>query len=456
MKLFYSVSRLLLTLTASFLIISNDSHSQTSLSFTTIPVSDPDLVAPGRGAEQWHDRTDVNVPVQGTNTRPMDVYFRFVATRISTSTKGVYNFSYLDNLFNDAIDNRQKLSFGIMTCYPDGGTDVGLVAFDGGTACYPQWLHQEMQAESVKDWRTGSTWTPNYNSSRYLTWLLDLNSAINAHIEATSYNGVRYRDVVNCIDIRGYGAWGEWHSGYTPNNQVSDYPSGTFPTVASLKAIVDAHTNAFPNFQLVNMIAAFDANYLGNTRNPPEIAHYILTHRGTNKGPIGWRRDQWGALDGYLKSYLEDNTRSFNGVVFNTLIMERWKTAPITGEPPAWVPDDYSDLERQIRLYHATSFGNGNYGTNSPNGTIGNRVRAASKASGYRMVIEGGSMATSITTGTAFPITLNWKNIGISPTYENWDIVFELKNSGGTTVWSGKSAFQLRLFLPQGKCYSKN
>ena len=449
MKLFYSVSRLLVSLTASFLIIFNNSYAQTSLSFSAIPVSDPDLVAPGRGAEQWHDRTDVNVPVEGTNTRPMDVYFRFVATRITTNTRGVYNWSYLDNWFNTAINNRQKISFGIMTVYPDGGTDVGLVAFDGGTACYPQYLHDLMQSESVKDWRTGSTWTPNYNSQHYLTWLLELNQAVNAHIEATSFNGVRYRDVVNCIDIRGYGAWGEWHSGYTPNNQVSDYPSGTFPTVATLKSIVDAHLNAFPNFQLVNMIAAFDANYLGNTMNPPEIAHYILTHRGTNKGPIGWRRDQWGALDSYLKAYLEDNTRSFNGVVFNTLIMERWKTSPITGEPPAWIPDDYSDLERQIRLYHATSFGNGNYGTNSPNATIANRVRSASKASGYRLILEGGSMATSITTGTPFSLTLNWKNIGISPTYENWDIIFELKNSAGTTVWSGKSAFQLRLFLPQ-------
>jgi hypothetical protein len=105
-----------------------------------------------------------------------------------------------------------------------------------------------MQSESVKDWRTGSTWTPNYNSPSYLTWLLDLNKAINAHIEATTYNGVKYKDVVNCIDIRGYGAWGEWHSGYTPNNQVSDYPAGTFPTVATLKAIVDATSRDFPIF----------------------------------------------------------------------------------------------------------------------------------------------------------------------------------------------------------------
>ncbi len=456
MKLFYPVCRLLAVLAVICSTFSN-SHSQTSLSFTTIPFSDPDLVAPGRGAEQWHDRTDVNIPVEGTNTRPMDVYYRFVATRITTNTQGVYNWSYFDGLVNSAINNRQKFSFGIMTLYPEGTTNEGLVAFDGGYASYPQWLHQQMQSESVKDWRTGPTWTPNYNSSYYLQWLRDLNTAVNAHIEATSYNGVRYRDIINCVDIRGYGAWGEWHSGYTPNNVVSDYPSGTFPTVASLKSIVDAHINAFQNFQLVCMIAAFDANYLGNTRNPPEIAHYILTHAGTNKGPIGWRRDQWGALDDYLKNYLEYNTRSYNGVVFNTLIMDRWKTAPITGEPPAWNPDEYSDLERQIRLYHATSFGNGNYGGGVAPSQLNtrNRIRAASKASGYRLQLEGGSMATSITTGTAFSITLNWRNVGLSPSYENWNVVYELKNSGGTTVWSGNSGMQLRLFLPQASATAR-
>lgn len=451
MKLFYPVRRLLALFALCFSIFSQNSYSQTSLSFTAIPFSDPDLVAPGRGAEQWHDRTDVNIPVEGTSTRPMDVYYRFVATRIATNTPGVYNWSYLDGLINTAINNRQKFSFGIMTLYPEGTTNEGLVSFDGGYASYPQWLHQQMQSESVRDWRIGQTWTPNYNSNYYLNWLLDLNTAVNAHIEATSYNGVRYRDVINCIDIRGYGAWGEWHSGYTPNNQISDYPSGTFPTVASLKRIVDAHTNAFPNFQLVCMIAAFDANYLGNTMNPPEIAHYILTHRGTNRGPIGWRRDQWGALDNYLMNYLEFNTRSFNGVVFNTLIMDRWRTAPITGEPPAWNPDEYSDLERQIRLYRAVSFGNGNYGGGVAPSQLNtrNRIRAASKAAGYRLVLEGGSMATSITTGSPFSITLNWRNVGISPTYDDWDVIYELKNSGGTTVWSGTSAFELRLFLPQ-------
>jgi hypothetical protein len=58
-------------------------------------------------------------------------------------------------------------------------------------------------------------------------------------------------------------------------------------------------------------------------------------------------------------------------------------------------------------------------------------------------------MTTAITTGTPFSLSLNWKNVGISPTYDNWDVVYELKNSGGTTVWTGTSALKLRLFLPQ-------
>jgi hypothetical protein len=51
--------------------------SQTPLSFTKIPYSDPDLNAPGRGAEQWHNANEVNIPVEGTNTPRLDVYFRF-------------------------------------------------------------------------------------------------------------------------------------------------------------------------------------------------------------------------------------------------------------------------------------------------------------------------------------------------------------------------------------------
>jgi hypothetical protein len=83
--------------------------------FTPIPYSNPDLNAPGRGAEQWHDRVDVNVPVEGTRTIPRDRYQRFVATRIAGATKGSYNWTFFDNLVKECITNNQLLNFGYMT-----------------------------------------------------------------------------------------------------------------------------------------------------------------------------------------------------------------------------------------------------------------------------------------------------------------------------------------------------
>ena len=87
----------------------------TAFRFTEIPVSSIDIQNPGRGAEQWHDRTDVNVPQEGVNTAAMDVYYRFVWTRLEGATQGSYNWAYFDGLVNAAINKKQKMSFGIMT-----------------------------------------------------------------------------------------------------------------------------------------------------------------------------------------------------------------------------------------------------------------------------------------------------------------------------------------------------
>lgn len=424
------------------------------LSFTAIPFTDPDVNAPARGVEQWHNANEINVPVEGTNTARLDVYYRFVWTKLEGRTQGSYNWSYFDGLVNGAIARRQKMSFGIMSVFPGNEQEAGGQTFanGGGMGCYPEYLHNLMQGESVKDFLVNGTWTPNYNSLNYYNRLLALHTALNSHIDATTFNGVRYKDVINIIDIRSYGAWGEWHSGYLPNNNVLlDYPAGTFPTDAGFKRLVDAHTLGFPNTQLVAMIAAFDAHYLQNTWNSPYVAEYILNVAKNNVGPIGWRRDQWASMESYLDAFLINNNRNYNGgTAFSVPIMERYKYAPITGEPPNYAPtssaiNDYIDLEPQIRKYHAASFGNGNYGTFTYNNTIKDRVRAASKAAGYRLILTGGEV---VTTATTIQIKLNWQNTGIAPTYENWNVIYELVNAAGNIAWSTGSAFKPRLFLP--------
>jgi Domain of unknown function (DUF4832) len=172
---------------------------------------------------------------------------------------------------------------------------------------------------------------------------------------------------------------------------------------------------------------------------------HILTVKN-NWGYIGWRRDQWGATDNYLRDYLENNTRSHGGLIFRNAIMDRWKFAPVVGEPPGWA-QTYSNLESQIRLYHATSFGNGNYGP-TPAGQESEYVRAASKACGYRIKIVSGQAPATITKNTSFNINTVWQNVGIAPAYDNWSVVFELRNASNTVVWSGVSTRVLKLFLP--------
>lgn len=428
-----------------------------NFSFNQIPYTDPDIISPGRGAEQWHN-SSARIP-NPTESQPigtensLDVYYRFEAVRFYDA-QGSLSWSYFDGLVQDAINKGQKLSFGIMTHNSDGG---GGISYGGGESSYPLFLHNQMQSESVKDWLSGSgEWVANWNSQFYINWLRSLHTVVANRLKTQFYTPssgpnagkrVLFGDAIYVIDIRGYGNWGEWHSGGICDWNA--YPSGTQPTSATLKAIIDAHTQIFDRWPLGMMIAAYDGGKTGIPLFVPlrDVAWYALTARNA-WGEVGARRDQVGAPDGYLQTMLQGNDLTYNGSpTFATLFLEKWKNAPITGEPnPGVAPiTGMADLLGQVNLYHHTSFGNGNYpfGSSLPLSTR-NTIREAFKRAGYRIVLTGGKAVTS--TG-AISITLNWRNIGITPTYENWDVVYELV-SGSTVAWTGTSTFKPKLFQP--------
>jgi hypothetical protein len=419
-----------------------------SLTFQPIPYEEEDIIAPGRGAEQWHDQNKVKLPADTSTAKRLDKYYRFSWKDLETGN-GKYNWSLFDQEINDAIANRQKFSFGIMPAYPGGASNLTV---NGATLFYPVYLHEQMQSEEAKDWISplAKMWVPNWNSKFYLEALERLNEAINNHLDSGSYTGIRYKNVINYIDIRGYGSWGEWHS-HEIVEHVSDYPAGTRATAASLKRIIDAHVKKYLDYPLVIMFNAFDCNRLNNTKTPDEVAYHALTVKN-NWGLIGWRRDNWGALDDYIRQYTDKNRIVFNDVRMDTAIMNRFKYAPVNGEP---IPVgslsggcEYGDLEAQVKRYHASSFGNGNFSDDSKP-CMQNNIRAASKAAGYRLILEGGDISPVVNSGQPFFIMLQWKNIGVAPTYENWDVYFELKDSSNNLVWSEKSQFKPKLFIPE-------
>ena len=316
---------------------------------------------------------------------------------------------------------------------------------------YPTWLHNQMQAESPKDWSTGGEWFPNYNSPSFLAAWKALNVAVNNHIMNTSYNAVRYQDVIFEIDVRGYGEYGEW-----TENVFTGAPSGAVATSASLKTIIDGTVQSYPTFQCVAMQATFDANQLNNTMIPPDVGYYALTTSNT-AGVLGWRRDNWGCTDPYDDLWTDTNSTSYSGLTFSTAINARYKLAPVVGEPTLdGTQGEFAALPGQMTQFHVTSFGNGNVPGDENDSTVAANFLAASKAAGYRLVVTGGTMTTSLSSGGAFNISLNWQNVGAAPVYRTWNVTFELRSSANTAVWTGTSTFNPRLFLPSGTATAAN
>jgi hypothetical protein len=135
---------------------------------------------------------------------------------------------------------------------------------------------------------------------------------------------------------------------------------------------------------------------------------------------------------------------SYQGLSFKNEIMARWMQAPWVGEPAdLGQAGHFEDLNREITLYHASSFGNGNLNGETSNGTSIANFQAANKQMGFRLSITAGT----VTSTAGLQLSLTWTNTGVAPTYENWNVIFQLR-AGSTVKWTGTSTFKPKLFLP--------
>ena len=425
--------------------------STDTLSFTAIATS-TEVVSPARGVEHWNrlnpgpfssGNNQIEVPA-GTTEVP-DAYARFSWYEMETA-EGIYDWSKFDQFVQTCITKKKKASFGIMTVLAGEGNSV-----DGGICHYPIYVHNAMQALgnlTQRDFIYAGSWVPNYNAEAYLSAFEALNTAIAAHIAGTTYAGVPYSDVISYIDIRGIGEFGEWHH-YPYIDTI--YGTECFPTVATYKRIIDSHKNSFPNYPLLALISGYDPGASANT--PAEVTHYLLTQSNT-WGKYGWRWDSIG--QSIYSSILENNPGSYLGLNFGTEIAERYKFARVGGEPSSWeggVSNNFTQslyylVPSQVDQYGMSFFGNGNYDVASMDANASANIRNASRAAGYRIILTNGELS-EVAEGAALAITLNWRNTGVAPVYEDWQIKYELQNqSGGAVVWTGNSAFDLKLFLP--------
>lgn len=386
------------------------------------------------GFENWNGQNYATIYGGGWN----DYYFRFVPTDVVKGADAHYDWTRFDNEFKKAASIGAGFSFAFFAVN-DSDNFLSSETYGGNSSRYCLGWHNQMQSESVKDFTANGMWIPNWNSTSFLNNFQELLTRVNERLEAQTFNGIKWKDYVNYVDIREYGQWGEWHNGGLFDN-INQYPAGTRPSVASYKKFIDSHLQAFPDIQTVCLFAAYDANWLPHTMTPPEVTDYVLK-ASNSAGLIGWRRDQWGQTDNYIHDYLENNNRSFGSSgPFRNIIMERWKVAPVEGEP--YGPGaNLSDLKRQVEFYHANSIGNGNYSGNDTNSK--NLFTAAQESAGAKISLPKGQLKVS--TAFDFDISLTFESWGGCPLYDKrLKLVYELRNnSNGTIAWTTTSPFDV-------------
>jgi hypothetical protein len=377
-------------------------------------------------------------------------------------TEGNYRFDKMDKYFDYCARYNQKIDIACFcTSY------VGSNTMPDGVLCsYPQYVHQAMQESGQKDIKFTSsysfapgkvTWEPNFESDYFYERYNELLKAFAAYLKTTiTFRGrqVPREKFVRLIEMRHFGYWGE-----------GAYASTMIPSNSGyLIRFADSFIQNFPDIWIC--VPTNGMIYIPETYDPIKDYHFYLLTARNNRGLLGTFRDNWGANEGssyYQKLYHSANKYEKDGKKLYELIRDRWKYAPLVGEPMQVAPSDsyqpYSDLLDQVEYLHPVVIRNcnvsdGSSSTNPTSYSIFNDPQALENFRKMYSIIGFRYLVTSADISRKngnLGITLNWLNIGLTPTYDSWQVRFFIKNESGEEIWSGFSTIDLRTVFPAEK-----
>lgn len=167
--------------------------------------------------------------------------------------KDHYNWSVLDETIDYWIGKGKRIQFRITTdCYP----------YYGATFSLPSWLLAKgVPYQTHKDWTNQTVVNPDITNSVYREELVEFLSAF-----ADKYRSLEELD---CVDLLGYGEWGEWHSGW----RFDDWDT----RVDALKWILDTWVNAWNGDKrlYLNYPCEVEYGYLLDGTHPQTYEEYL-------------------------------------------------------------------------------------------------------------------------------------------------------------------------------------
>jgi hypothetical protein len=398
------------------------------VSLSVIPFSATEIINPGRGMYNWLGVLDYPIGPYSSWPGQMDYYLRCDWSAIQTGPH-TYNWAYLDDRIAAAAANRQRFGLRVMPFNP--WTTQSMPSFLWNTSACTAYSYR------------GSTWyEPNYNDTEnYLPYATQFIAALGARYDLD--------ERLAWFEFSLYGDWGEGDiyqsvvdlGVYAPDEADSISVLGYWAegyqsiTLASVTQLVNAHLAAFPNTQLLSTNDS--ANYA--------ICKQLLT--ASTIKPVGLRQDgltETPSFYGTTAPLWALDPKSYYvriGDPFLATVMNRWQIAPIATEQGGY--SDYDAAVSNVCNYCVSLVASQN-----PGGTT-DSFATAIKYSGYRYAVTAVSIPAFVATNSSLPITATWTNFGVAPTYDRWQITYQLRNSSNVVVATADSSLNLKtLFNP--------
>jgi hypothetical protein len=355
-------------------------------------------------------------------------------------TPTTFNFAAIDTEIAKAAAAGKRFHFRVaafnsccLNSYPNN-TDIGV----------PDWL-RALPGATANYLHDGVTYViPDWNNDKYLSAAERLISTL----------GKRYNkdERVDWFEFSGYGDFSENHiafmrdelgaPGAAPEESIaklgyySQYRDQSI-TKASIARLVKATLAAFPDTQIIV-----------NPGNP-ELTRQLLNARplkpvgirgdclGVYEPPQTWAVNQW--------SYYVQHNDPLVATILN-----RWKTAPVITEWCNWQPNgDLAFFQQAIRNtvnYHVSLVSSAvspYQGTTTMPANIYDLWSRTNKFAGYRYAVTRATLPPNVAAGRSLPVSVHWTNFGSAPSYDNWQVTYEVIDRSNTVVRSVPSGLSL-------------
>ncbi|MBN9633104.1 MAG: DUF4832 domain-containing protein, partial [Actinobacteria bacterium] len=345
---------------------------------------------------------------------------------------GTYDWTLLDNAISYWSSQGKRIHFRIGT----DGMEVGPgTTYSGGA---PLWLASSPYGVAYQTKCDNQTLTAptclNANASQaamfrvwniadpqYLARLQSFMAAFGARYDHDSR--------IDTIDLRGYGEWGEWHSGFDITSMTT--------RISALKGIIDAWVGAFPD-KVLNLSDSYEwrtAQLPAGVTSPATYADFMKNSAfdyALTKPNVSFRRDGVsGCLRDYDRQGLEAAWQNPNRL-------------PVTLEYCGGYPvDSWSSVRNRLddifslHANYATVMGwDGGEGALGFYANEAAAIKEGNLRMGYRFVVNESTLPRTIVPGTAFDVRQVWSNLAVGRAWTKYQLTYSLVNSAGATVWS--------------------